>query len=113
MPIIHHIVSFAYNPDVSSAEKALIGSRFLALKDTCLSPSDNKTPYILEVTGGSNNSPEGAAKGFDHSFVVTFATEEDRDYYLKDPAHDAFKATLAGKLKEVYVFDFAPGQFEA
>lgn len=109
--VVHHIVSFAYMADVSSAEKALIGSRFLALKDTCLSPSDSK--YILEVSGGGNNSPEGAAKGYEHSFIATFASEEDRDFYVNDdPAHDAFKQTLAGKLKEVYVFDFTPGEFE-
>lgn len=110
--VVHHIVSFAYNADVSSAEKALIGSRFLALKDTCLSPS--KAAYILEVSGGRDTSPEGAAKGYEHSFIATFASEEDRDFYVNDdPVHDAFKQTLAGKLKEVFVFDFTPGQFEA
>lgn len=110
--VVHHIVSFAYNAEVSSAEKALIGSRFLALKVTCLSPSDNQ-PYILEVSGGRNNSPEGAAKGYEHSFIATFASEEDRDFYVNDdPVHEAFKQTLAERLKEVFVFDFTPGEFE-
>jgi hypothetical protein len=39
-------------------------------------------------------------------FVLTFASKEDRDYYVEnDPAHGAFVKTLS-PMEDAIVFDF-------
>jgi hypothetical protein len=56
-----HIVHFQYNRSAcDAATKADIADRFLKLKQKCLN-KDGK-PYILDITGGTNNSPEGVAE---------------------------------------------------
>ncbi|SCZ89237.1 BZ3500_MvSof-1268-A1-R1_Chr1-1g01049 [Microbotryum saponariae] len=142
MGLITHIVSFTYAPTVSSSEKHLIASSFLALKERCVLPrnfyadtqaesDEAKTVgvegetldggrYIVECSGGCNNSPEGFSRGFEHTFILTFRNKQERDYYLdRDPAHQAFKEMLGGKLADdgkgligVWVFDFEAGVFE-
>ncbi|GAA5859002.1 hypothetical protein JCM8547_003963 [Rhodosporidiobolus lusitaniae] len=116
--IITHIVSLCYKPSTSSAEKHLVGSRFLALQDQCLLPSswtaaeDQAGKPYLSVTGGRNNSPEGANKGFEHAWVVTFDSIEARDYYLDtDPVHQDFKAFVKDFVEDVFVVDFEAGVF--
>ncbi|BGP57012.1 hypothetical protein JCM8202_004553 [Rhodotorula sphaerocarpa] len=111
MTTITHIVSFRYHSSTSDAAKHLVGSSFLALQDQCRHPESGE-PY-LTVTGGRNDSPEGLAKGFEHAWVVTFVSEQDRAYYLdQDPAHQKFKelATAQG-VEEAFVFDFTQGVF--
>ena len=43
--------------------------------------------------------------GFTHMFVVDFASVEDRDYYLVDPAHQAVVAGLKPVVEKVQVMD--------
>ncbi|GAA6062660.1 hypothetical protein JCM10212_000560 [Sporobolomyces blumeae] len=110
MGIITHIVSFKYNATSSDSEKHLVASSFLALQDSCLDPQTQR-PY-LAVTGGRDNSPERLAKGFEHSFVVTFDSVDARDYYVsQDPAHERFKRLAAQHVQEAFVFDFEAGVF--
>lgn len=59
---IVHIVHFAYNCD--EATKQEIASRFLKMQSQCVSKTDSK-PYILSLTGGKNNSPEGMNDGLE------------------------------------------------
>lgn len=59
---IVHIVHFAYNCD--EATKQEIASRFLKMQQQCISKTDSK-PYILSLTGGKNNSPEGMNDGLE------------------------------------------------
>lgn len=41
------------------------------------------------------------------TFVVTFDSSSDRDYYVKeDPAHAAFASKAIASVDEVVVFDF-------
>lgn len=61
---ITHIVHFAYNCNEDT--KKQIASRFLALKDQCVSKTSGK-PYILSLIGGKNNSPEGMNDGLEVS----------------------------------------------
>ncbi|SCV71503.1 BQ2448_3091 [Microbotryum intermedium] len=143
MGLITHIVSFTYASNVSSSEKHYIASSFLALKERCVLPKDfyagsqggsdeargaaaggeegeDGGRYIVECSGGCNNSPEGFSRGFEHTFVLTFRNKRERAYYLdQDPAHQAFKQMLGGKLADdgkgliaVWVFDFEAGVFE-
>ena len=109
-----------------------MASAFMALKDGCRLPDGSR--YIVSIDGGNNNSPEGLSKGmevgycrlpckgrsvmslvimpFQHAFVATFRSTEERDYYLDtDPVHQAFKASIAEKVSDVVVFDFSSGEF--
>ena len=63
---IIHIVHFGFSSSVSSQEKRDIADRFLALKETCTSAKEGKK-YIVDVKGGTNNSPEGMAHGLEVS----------------------------------------------
>ncbi|KAG8995223.1 hypothetical protein FRB94_009332 [Tulasnella sp. JGI-2019a] len=110
-----HIVCFKYKPGTSIATKAKVAKTFVDLKTKCVSESTGK-PYIVTLEAGGNYSTENFDKGFEHSFVLEFANEAEREYYLNtDPAHNEFKA-LVGPLTDpktdVFVFDFIPGVFD-
>jgi len=62
---IIHIVHFAYKATCDAGTKADIADKFLKLKQTCLN-KDGK-PYILDITGGKNNSTEGVSEGLEVS----------------------------------------------
>jgi Stress responsive A/B Barrel Domain len=80
----------------------------LELRTKCVSPSTQE-PYIMNSTGGRNNSPEGLADGLSHAFVTIFASEEDRAYYLDhDPAHLKFKEDAKEVLERAVVLDYEP-----
>ena len=50
--------------------------------------------------------------GLTHGFVVEFASEEDREYYLtKDPAHLEFGKTNSSKWDGVTVLDYEKGVY--
>lgn len=47
-----------------------------------------------------------------HTFIVTFASLADRDYYLTDdPIHNKFKALVGPAIEEAFVYDFDAGVF--
>lgn len=49
---------------------------------------------------------------YSHAFVVEFASEEDRKYYVEeDPAHLEFKKSLKGVVERVGVVDYTPGVY--
>ncbi|KAF5008541.1 hypothetical protein FDECE_5197 [Fusarium decemcellulare] len=108
---ITHTVLFQFKADASPDDvKETVGKLF-ALKDNCLHPTTN-TPYIVSLKGGKDNSPEGLQGGLTHGFVAEFKSAEDRDYYVKkDPAHQAFIATLPALLEKVVAVDFTDGVF--
>ena len=84
--------------------------------DLALTSRDRGDPYILSIESGLQSSPEGADHGFERAFIVSFASEGDRNYYAGRPlvtdndhldvAHDAFKAAVEPALADVLVFDF-------
>lgn len=115
--VIRHIVLFALRGDVTPEQRAGVTRRFLALQTECRRHGE---PYILSIETGAQSSGEGVDDGFELGFVVTFASEGDRNYYVGtpviteaahyDPAHDAYKASLKGLLRSergALVFDFA------
>ncbi|KAI6717245.1 stress responsive A/B barrel domain protein [Diplocarpon mali] len=137
---IVHIVMFEYKEDAKAAEVTDVNAKMLALKDNCVHPRTRK-PYVRMGAGGKQNSPEGltvgallppspyeshhvseqvvrnyvdenSQGGVQYIFVMEFANEEDRAYYLdKDPVHVAFKSSIGGVIKKVQVVDFVPGVF--
>ncbi|EKM50331.1 uncharacterized protein PHACADRAFT_264944 [Phanerochaete carnosa HHB-10118-sp] len=106
-----HVVMFQYAPDVSAATRQHVAAAFLALQDACRLPGSGAR-YIQSIDGGLNTSPEGHTKGMEHAYVLTFRSAHERDYYLDaDPAHQAFKASIADKVSDAVVFDFESGDF--
>jgi hypothetical protein len=117
--VVRHVVLFRYKPDTSPETKAQIKKRFLALKQLC--KRDGK-PYVVSIETGAQSSGEGVDQGLEQAFIVTFASEGDRNYYVGQPvvtdashsdaAHQAFKDFVGPYLHEpinptgVVVFDF-------
>lgn len=112
--IVKHFVAFKFDGSVTTEEKKLVMKKFKALKQTCLK---NNRPYIVSIESGTANSPEGADQGYEQGYIVTFASEQDRDYYVGkpfftnfDPAHDEFKSFVGPLLQKnegAFVFDFS------
>ncbi|KAN0063751.1 hypothetical protein ACQY0O_003801 [Thecaphora frezii] len=101
-----HIVSFRYRPDVSASQRSTVLSRFLALGSTCLDAEGKR--YILDISGGANDSPEGMGKEFDHTFILLFSSKAQLDYYLdRDPVHAEFKDLVKPLILDAFVFDFS------
>lgn len=121
MAPVTHVVIFQYKRDTSIAQKEDIAKAFLALQQNCLAPSDTPgfdspgTPYIQSIIAGSNDSLEPPADGYEHTYIVTFASPIHRDYYVgldpkfADPAHAAFKELVGSLLEKVVVTDFRNG----
>ncbi|PCG93332.1 Dimeric alpha-beta barrel [Penicillium occitanis (nom. inval.)] len=108
---VTHIVLFQFKPSADTAAIDDVCNRMLALKDNCLHPSSQK-PYIKASSGGIDNSIEEIQNGITHAFVVEFANQEDRDYYVqKDPAHQEFIKSLDGVIEKVQVIDFTDRVF--
>ncbi|WP_438381956.1 Dabb family protein [Asaia sp. BMEF1] len=111
---VRHIVMFRYKSSATAATRAEITSRFLRLVQDSRRPDGTHPVKSIEM--GVQNSGEGADAGLQQAFVVTFASEGDRNFYVGkpvimdpawfDPAHEAFKAFAAPAIEKVVVFDF-------
>lgn len=97
-PELRHVVVFRFKPETTAAQLDEINLAFQNLQ--------NAIPEIQHFERGLNNSPEGLNRGFTHGYLITFATEADRDAYLPHPAHKQFVNLLGGKLDEAFVFDY-------
>lgn len=96
--LLRHVVLFRYKPETTPAQLDEINRAFQDLQ--------LQIPEIRGFERGTNNSPEGLAKGFTHGYLITFESEADRDAYLPHPAHKKFVELLGGKLEEPFVFDY-------
>jgi len=95
---LRHLVLFNFKENVSADSIAIVERAFSEL------PS--KIKEIRGFEWGTDNSPEGVAKGFTHSFLVTFHREEDRAIYLPHPDHKNFSAIVDPLLEDVLVLDY-------
>jgi hypothetical protein len=95
---VRHVVAFRFKDTAKPEEIKRVEDAFAALK--------NKIPQIQRYEWGLNNSPEGLNKGLTHGFILTFASEKDRDEYLVHPDHKAFGTLLKPFLADVFVIDF-------
>jgi len=112
--LVRHIVMFRYKASATAAMRAEVTSRFLRLVQDSRRPDGTHPVKSIEM--GVQNSGEGADAGLQQAFVVTFASEGDRNFYVGkpvimdpawfDPAHEAFKTFAAPALEKVVVFDF-------
>lgn len=96
---LYHVVAIKFKPAATSQQIKDVQDAFAELK--------TKIPVIQSLHWGTNVSKENRNKGFTHCFVLTFASEKDRDAYLKDPAHKAFGQVLGPVMDDVFVIDFA------
>jgi hypothetical protein len=95
---LFHIVSIKFKEGASDEQIKRVEKAFAALKE--------KIPGITSLHWGTNVSPEKRNKGFTHCFVLTFASEKDRDAYLVHPEHKAFGKILGPVMGDVMVIDF-------
>lgn len=95
---LFHVVSLKFKPDATPEQIKLVEQAFEALKQ--------KIPGIKSLKWGTNVSPEKHDKGFTHCFVLTFASERDRNAYLVHDDHKAFGGVLKPVMGDVFVIDF-------
>jgi hypothetical protein len=95
---LRHVVMFGWKPGADSAAINQVVMAFKAL------PGKIKT--IKRFEWGINNSPENLNQGLTHCFLVTFASEKDRNDYLVNPDHKAFTKLLPGIMEKVTVVDY-------
>lgn len=95
---VRHVVAFKFKDSAKPEDIKRVEDAFVALK--------NKIPQILKFEWGLNNSPEGLNKGATHGYILTFASEKERDEYLVHPDHKAFGALVKPVLADVFVIDF-------
>lgn len=98
MPI-RHLVLLKFKATVTAPEIQAIEAEFAGLR--------SKISAVQSLEWGTNNSPEGLAKGFTHCFNLTFADDAGRAAYLPHPAHLAFVDVLKPALDDVLVLDYA------
>lgn len=97
MPI-RHLVLLKFKTDTAPTQLQAMEAAFAALA--------SKISAVQRLEWGTNNSPEGLAKGFTHCFNLTFADEAARAAYLPHPDHLAFVAQLKPTLDDVLVLDY-------
>jgi hypothetical protein len=99
-PMLRHVVLFKFKDSCTTQQITQIEQAFAALP--------KQMPNLIKgFEYGTNNSPEGLTQGLTHCFLVTFATEKDRNDYLPHPAHQAFVNTYAKPfVDKVTVLDY-------
>lgn len=120
---IFHIVSFRFkSDDPTRAQVPAALAAFEALRDSVVDPRDGRR-LITGLYDGVNNSTEQLSFGkkgvaqdrsSEFTFVLTFRSVADRDYYVdQDPEHAKFKGIvgplLEGGAEGVFVTDFVNG----
>lgn len=96
--VLRHVVLFQFKETSTPEDVARIVAAFRGL------PA--RIPQIKAFEWGTDVSPEGKANGFTHCFLVTFATEADRDAYLPHPAHEEFVTIVRPHVANVCVADY-------
>lgn len=98
---LRHIVLYQFKSSTTPREIQEVVEAFCGLP--------LKIKEVSDFEWGTNVSPEGKSEGFTHCFLVSFATETDRDAYLIHPAHQAFVDLVKPRREKVVVVDFWAG----
>lgn len=97
--LLRHVVIFKFKDESTEADVNRLNDAFNALADSI--------SVIKDFEWGINDSPENFHQGFTHCYLLTFASEEDRDsVYTPHPQHQAFVASLQPHLEKVFVVDY-------
>jgi Stress responsive A/B Barrel Domain len=77
---------------------------------SALKALQSQIPGIINISAGTDCSPEGLQRGFTHGFTVDFVGAAARDGYLPHPAHQKVGAMIVaaclGGVDGVLVLDF-------
>ncbi len=95
---LRHVVMFSFKDDAAPAQIDAVVQMFREL------PSKISSIHAFEW--GTNISRDNATRGFEHCFIVTFLSEQDRDDYLPHPEHQRFVKFIQPYIKDVLVHDF-------
>lgn len=95
---LRHVVLFGWKTNANKDTVAAAIKAFEALP--------KQINWIKKFEWGVNNSPENLNQGLTHCFLLTFATEKERDAYLVHPIHQAFTKLLPNILDKVTVVDY-------
>ena len=96
--VLRHVVMFQFTQDTPESKVREIEAAFAALR--------GKIDAIRDFEWGTDVSVEGKAGGFTHCFVVSFASEADRDAYLPHPAHQEFVSLVTPHKERSLVLDY-------
>ena len=96
--VLRHVVLFGFKSTSSPEDIHKVETAF---KDLA-----KKLKVVKDFEWGTNNSPENLNQGLTHCFLVTFASEKDREIYLPHPDHLAFVEVLKPHLDKVTVIDY-------
>ncbi len=97
--VLRHVVIFKFNDDAREEDVERLNQSFNALADAI--------PVVQDFEWGINDSPENFHQDFTHCYLLTFASEEDRDsVYTPHPEHQAFVQSLQPHLEKVFVVDY-------
>lgn len=96
---LRHIVLLKFKADTSAEDLKKIEDEFRTLATV-------KVPQVKEYEWGTNVSKENLDHGYKHCFVLTFASEEDRDIYIEHKDHVAFVTLLKPHMEGATVVDF-------
>ena len=97
--LLRHVVIFKFKDESSEEDVNKLNLAFNALADSI--------PVIKDFEWGINDSPENFHQDFTHCYLLTFASEKDRDsVYTPHPQHQAFVASLQPHLDKVFVVDY-------
>ena len=95
---LRHVVLFQFKADANPAQVQEIVDAFDALP--------RKIKEIQAYERGTDVSPEKLAQGFTHCFFVTFASDQDRDTYLKHAVHEDFVKLAVPRIEKALVVDY-------
>ena len=97
--MLRHVVLFKFKDESSEEKVNELNEAFNALPSAI--------SVIKDFEWGINDSPEDFHQGFTHCYMLTFASEEDRDsIYTPHPKHQAFVASLKDDIEKVFVVDY-------
>lgn len=96
--VLRHVVLFKFKDDATPEQIQTVVDAFRALP--------GKIQGIKAFEWGTDVSPEPHSQGLTHAFLLTFASEKDRDDYLPHPAHKEFGKSLGPILDKVTVVDY-------
>lgn len=96
--VLRHCVLVKFKADLTAEQLKESENAFRGLK--------SKIDIIKDFEWGTDVSVEGKAEGFTHLFLVTFASEKDRDTYLPHAAHKEFVTLVGPRIEKVLVVDY-------
>lgn len=97
--LLRHVVIFKFKDESSEEDVNKLNDAFNALADSI--------SVIKGFEWGLNNNTGDLHQGFTHCYLITFASEEDKDsIYIPHPQHKAFVASLQPHLEKALVLDY-------